>query len=221
MLDLSADYDERYHDQDGWSSMRCRVSPQGTGFRVTLVVEGSSRLCVDDAPFSLLASGLGHDECLRDARPTRREYQADATIERVYGDWPLVRLALANGWWLYFDLAARRFVDVDRFSFDVPFPGIDVAHEAHVSAILGLLRQIADVFLEPSESPLFATRLCTDNASTLEMHARRDGQSLWANHVPLRFQPWRQRDEIAIGGRCAPEHHARVGALAASFEPPA
>jgi hypothetical protein len=39
--------------------------------------------------------------------------------------------------------------------------------------------------------------------------------------MPLRFEPWRSREEIEFAGRCAPEHHAALGLLAAAFDLPA
>jgi hypothetical protein len=221
MPDLSADYFEDFHDKDGWARMHCLVAPEGDALRVTLVVEGSSKFSTDYAPFDLLGSGLGHGDCLHESLPLRREYRSRAAIEHTYADWPLVRLALANGWWLYFDLDARRFVEVDRFSIDVPFPRLDVTDETHVGAILQALRQMAAVFLGPSASPTFAQRLQRDEVSSFDMEARTDGQGLWASHVPLQYQPWRGREEIEFGGRCAPEHHASIGMVAASFVPPA
>jgi hypothetical protein len=79
---------------------------------------------------------------------------------------------------------------------------------------------MAAVFLGPSASPTFATRLQRDDVSSFDMEARTDGQACGASHVPLQYQPRRGREEIAFGGRCAPEHHASIGMVAASFVPP-
>jgi hypothetical protein len=213
--DLRGAYEDHYHDKDGRARMRCQVDQEDASVRVSLVVEGSSESSTCHAPFEVCSSGLGRPEYLVEEQPTRREHCSTGTIERWYDDRPLAAIRLSNGWRVYFDVEQRRFVGADRFHFVVPVPGIDVANEAHLAAIEATLRRMAAVFLSSSAQVPLQTR--PGNVTTIALDPAPDGQVLYASHVPLHFQPWRPGEELVFAGRCAPEHHAALAALASSF----